>query len=103
MVFNELKQHGTEDFPFELYQVSEGHPKYEMAYHWHTNLELVWVKEGELSLTLDNRSLLLHKDDVAIINSETVHSATPTNCVYECIVFNLQFLKFFAIFNKKCA
>lgn len=93
MVFNELKQHGTEDFPFELYQVSEGHPKYEMAYHWHTNLELVWVKEGKLSLTLDNRSLLLHSGDVAIINSETVHSATPKNCVYECIVFNLAFFK----------
>lgn len=93
MIYNELKQHGTEDFPFELYQVSEGHPKYEMAFHWHTNLELIWVKEGELTLTLDNRLLLLQSGDVAVINSETVHGAAPKNCVYECIVFNLAFLK----------
>ncbi len=93
MIFNELKQHGTEDFPFELYRVSEGHPKYEMAFHWHANLELIWVKEGELTLTLDNRPILLKGGDVAVINSETVHGATPKSCVYECIVFNLAFLK----------
>lgn len=93
MIFNELKQHGTEDFPFELYQVSEGHPKYEMAFHWHTNLELIWVKSGELNLTLDNRAVTLKRDEVAIVNSETVHGATPKNCRYECIVFNLAFLK----------
>ena len=93
MIFNELKQHGTADFPFELYQVSEGHPKYEMAFHWHSNLELVWVKSGELTLTLDNRPIILQSGEVAIVNSEIVHGATPTNCQYECIVFNLAFLR----------
>ncbi|MBE5740059.1 MAG: helix-turn-helix domain-containing protein [Clostridiales bacterium] len=93
MIYNELKQHGTEDFPFELYKVNSQHPKYEMAFHWHTNLELTRVLSGSLSLTLDNRNFLLKAGDVAIINSETVHGATPKDCVYECIVFNLAFLK----------
>ena len=93
MIYNELKQHGRGDFPFELYQVNADHPKYEMAFHWHTNLELIWVKTGELTLTLDNRSLLLQSDEIAIVNSEVVHGASPQNCVYECIVFNLAFLK----------
>jgi AraC-like DNA-binding protein len=93
MIYNELKQHGRDDFPFELYQVNADHPKYEMAFHWHTNLELIWVKTGELTLTLDNRSLLLQSDEIAIVNSEVVHGASPQNCVYECIVFNLAFLK----------
>ncbi|MBE7079132.1 MAG: helix-turn-helix domain-containing protein [Clostridiales bacterium] len=93
MIFNELKQHGTDDFPFELYQVSALHPKYEMAFHWHTNLELIRVLDGELLLTLDNRATLLRAGDVAFINSETVHGATPRECRYDCIVFNLAFLK----------
>lgn len=93
MIINELKQHGREDFPFELYRVDESHPKYEMAFHWHANLELIWVKEGELTLTLDNRQLLLTHDEIAVVNSETVHGATPKKCVYECLVFNLAFLK----------
>ena len=93
MIYNELKQHGTEDFPFELYKVNSQHPKYKMAFHWHANLELTRVLSGTLFLTLDNRNFLLHAGDVIIINSETVHGATPENCVYECIVFNLAFLK----------
>lgn len=93
MIYNELKQHGTADFPFGLYRVSEAHPKYEMAFHWHTNFEFILVKSGELSLTLDNRNYLLGAGEVAIVNSETVHGASPRDCVYECIVFNLAFLK----------
>ena len=93
MIFNELKQHGREDFPFELYRVDRQHPKYEMAFHWHTNLEMIRVLDGELSLTLDNRTQLLHAGDIAFINSETVHGATPKHSCYECIVFNLAFLK----------
>ena len=93
MIYNELKQHGTGDFPFELYQVNTLHPKYEMAFHWHSSLELVRVLTGKLSLTLDNRTHLLQAGSVAFINSETVHGATPKDCDYECIVFNLAFLK----------
>ena len=93
MIYNELKQHGTDDFPFELYCVSTQHPKYEMAFHWHSNLEMIRVKKGELSLTLDNRQALLKEGEIAFINSETVHGATPKACEYECIVFNLSFLK----------
>lgn len=93
MIYNELKQHGTEDFPFELYRVFEDHPKYEMAFHWHSNLEMIRVLKGELALTLDNRPCHLSAGEVAFINSETVHGATPNNCAYECIVFNLAFLK----------
>ncbi|MBQ8394794.1 MAG: AraC family transcriptional regulator [Clostridia bacterium] len=93
MIFNELKQHGREDFPFELYCVDHQHPKYEMAFHWHTNLEMIRVLEGELSLTLDNRTHVLRAGEIAFINSETVHGATPKDSVYECIVFNLAFLK----------
>ncbi len=93
MIFNEIKQHGTDDFPFGFYQVDGAHPKYEMAFHWHTNLEIVRVLEGELCLTLDNQTHTLIAGDFAIVNSETIHGATPKNCRYECIVFNLAFLK----------
>ena len=99
MIFNELKQHGEEDFPFELYRVNATHPKYEMAFHWHTNLELIRVLDGELTLTLDNRTFRLQNGDAAIVNSETVHGASPKDCRYECIVFNLAFLK---TGNAKC-
>ncbi len=92
MIYNELKQHGTEDFPVEFYHIDRFHPKYEMAYHWHSAVELIRIIQGELELTLDNTHHTVHAGDTVFINSETVHGAKPTECIYECIVFNPQYL-----------
>ncbi len=93
MIYKELKQHGRDDFPFELYTVSDKHPKYEMVSHFHPTVELTRVKKGKLLLTLDGRKYTLQAGDMAIANSEVVHGATPMDCEYECIVFDLSFLK----------
>lgn len=93
MSYNETKQHGTADFPFELYEIDHTHPKYEMAMHWHYNVEIIRVKNGELSITLDNKKILAKKGDFVFVNSETLHGATPSACEYDCVVFNLAFLK----------
>lgn len=92
MIYNELKQHGTLDFPIELYHIDKNHPKYEMAAHWHTHIEIIRVIEGELSVRLYNKEYKAKKGDVLIVNPETVHSATPQNSVYECIVMHLEML-----------
>ncbi len=93
MSFNETKQHGTEDFPFELYKIDHTHPKYEMAMHWHYNVEIIRVLKGKLSVTLNNRKFDVFEGETVFVNSETLHGAIPSDCVYDCIVFNLAFLK----------
>lgn len=94
MNYNEVKQHGTLDFPFELYRLTDSsHPRYEMAMHWHSSIELIRILEGELYVTLDNRKYIGGAGDVFIVNSETAHGAFPKGAVYECIVFNLAFMK----------
>ena len=94
MNYNEVKQHGTIDFPFELYKLYDSsHPRYEMAMHWHSSIELIRVLSGELYVTLDNRRYSAGAGDIFFVNSETAHSALPRKCTYECVVFNLAFLK----------
>ncbi len=94
MNYNEVKQHGTLDFPFELYKVyDQSHPRYEMSTHWHTELEFIRILNGELLITFDNRKYTGKAGDIFIANSETVLGAKPNDCVYECIVFDLSFLK----------
>lgn len=92
MSYNELKQHGSADFPFALYQIDCHHPKYEMAYHWHTEHEIIRVLSGELCITLNNRDMTAGAGDLIYVNSEVVHGAVPQNCVYECIVYTPGFL-----------
>lgn len=83
------KQHGTPDFPVEYYYVDSRHPRYNMAFHWHNEWELLRVREGELSLTLDDEEHRLQAGDIVLIPGETLHGGEPTACVYECLVFDL--------------
>ncbi len=93
MSFNELKQHGTEDFPFGIYVIDKDHPKYEMAFHWHASVEIIRIIKGKLLITLNNNSFTAKDGDVVFVNPETIHGATPYECEYECLVFPLSFFK----------
>lgn len=88
MGFNELKQHGTDDFPIELYRIDSSHPKYEMVFHWHTSIEIIRILEGTLAIKLNNKEYPAGTGDIVFVNSETLHGAAPKDCRYECIVFH---------------
>lgn len=103
MSYNELKMRGTADFPIELYHLTEHSPQYNMAYHWHSEIEIVRVISGSLCLTLNNYDLKLSENDVAFVNSEVVHGAIPSECVYECVVFKPEdFSSTFAEWQEIC-
>lgn len=87
--FLDKKQHGTAAFPAEYYLVDGSHPRYRMAFHWHNEWELLRVIEGELLLTLDDESYRVRAGETVLIPGETLHGGEPTDCVYECLVFDL--------------
>jgi len=91
--YNEIQQRGTLEFPIELYHIEKSHPKYEMASHWHSEIELIRVLEGKLNVKLYNREYVASKGDIVIVNSETVHGAYAiAECIYECIVLHMELL-----------
>ena len=93
MIYNELKQRGTADFPIELYHLEKNLPRFEMDYHWHSELEIIRVLSGTLNIRLSNNKYSGKKGDIFFVNPETVHGATPDDdCIYECIVLHLDML-----------
>ncbi len=92
MSYNELLQRGTMDFPIELYEIDEHHPRYEMVSHWHTELEMIHILNGELNVRLNNSTYTAKQNDILFVNPEIIHAATPDNCKYECIVFDISYL-----------
>lgn len=91
---NEDRPRGTYEFPFEFHHVDSSHPSYVMSYHWHVEYEIIRILEGTLTVTLDEKSFTAYPKDVIFIHSGILHSGIPDNCVYECIVFDLNsFLK----------
>ena len=92
MPYNEIAQRGTKDFPIAYFLVDENHSRYKMAAHWHSEIEIIRILKGEFCVSLNKNTYTAKEGDIIFVNSETVHQGTPTNCVYECIIFHLDFL-----------
>ena len=97
---NEDRPRGTYSFPFEFHHIDHTHPRYVMSYHWHVEYEIIRILKGKLTVTLDEKSFVANENDVIFIHSGILHSGIPENCVYQCIVFDMNtFLKI----NSACA
>lgn len=90
--FKENKQRGTFDFPIEFYYVDKNHVNYVMPYHWHIEYEIIRILEGTFTILLDEKELCAQAGDVVLIHDGVLHGGTPNDCVYECIVFDINFI-----------
>ncbi len=50
--------------------------------HWHEEMQLIYVNEGVLNITVGNREAELHAGDVQLINPCEVHSLKNGFCHY---------------------
>lgn len=91
--YRETRQRGTADFPIEFYHVSPNHPQYSMPIHWHVEFELIRILQGNLLLKIDEQELELSPSSVVFIPAGAVHAGVPKNdCIYECIVFDMNMM-----------
>lgn len=84
----ENRTHGTPDFPIAFYPVDEAHPRYEMPFHWHREMEIIRVTKGSITFYLNDEVQRAGEGDIVFINQGVIHGGTPDNCVYECVVFD---------------
>lgn len=90
--YNEAKQRGTFDFPIEIHHIDYQHPRYEMTLHWHIEYEIIRILQGEFNIFLDGQELTARKGDIIFIEDGVLHGGTPIDCIYECIVFDINML-----------
>lgn len=89
----EKKKRGSEGFPLQYYYLDPQQPPYVMETHWHSELEIIRVLSGRFDVYLDNELFTLNAGDFVFVNPGTLHRGIPTQCVYECIVFDLNMLR----------
>ena len=66
-------------------------------YHWHKEIELVYVLDGELEITVNNTAHTLHTDEFLLINSVENHSLTGDNA--KCLIVDISY-EFTAQFDE---
>ena len=49
--------HGTEPVPLHIYHQDYAHGGLSVPFHWHKELEWIWVEKGTLTLTLKTEAL----------------------------------------------
>jgi len=90
--YHENWPRGAADFPMKLYHVSESHPRYVMALHWHIEFELIRVLKGSFQMSINEQEYLVTEGSSILINPGVLHAGIPFDCIYECIVFDINIL-----------
>ena len=86
----ELQPHGSIGFPCAGYS-SHHIERAEDAipWHWHEEIEIIWVAEGQLRLKTPASSFLLSRGQTAAVNSNTLHyAAAAPECTLHSLVFS---------------
>lgn len=47
--------------------------------HWHRAVEIIYMQEGSLDITVESRSFTIHPGDCTLINANVLHSTKCTN------------------------
>lgn len=86
----ELRPHGTREFPCAGYGAHYTNSEEDaVPWHWHEELELVYVKAGRLKLQIPGRTFYLGPGDGFATNSNILHAAVAEpNCTAYSLVFH---------------
>lgn len=61
----------------------------DVSRHWHESLELLLILAGEVAVTTEDANTLLKKDDVLLLNSNTIHELHASECVLIAVQIKL--------------
>ena len=95
----EKREHGTTDFPFQIYPAldgSEAHDSDFIPYHWHPELEVITVDAGRVSVTISDHIFEGGRGDIFCAAGEELHEirAAGQENQFRSFVFAADFLQF---------
>ena len=83
-------------FPLVVYSPSPIDEVYLIPYHWHDEIEIIYIQQGDFILHINGVAYKTKVGDVYFINSQEIHqiaSTTPTSS-HHAIVFDPKIIRF---------
>lgn len=93
----ETRVRGTPDFPFARYrQVNKEPGVYHTKAHYHPDIEIIYVYQGDVGLLTDQTEVLLQTGDTAFLSPNALHSLKSYNreADYQAMVFSTELIAF---------
>lgn len=72
--------------------------------HWHEDIEIIYIDEGEMAYDINGTQLLLTPGDCLIVNARQMHfgySPKGKDCLFRCILFHPDLLQQNNLLYKK--
>ena len=93
--YQEMKQHGSRLFPFNIYPCTIPLDFPVVSLHWHKEMELIYVKKGKGQIQLETENYEGNPGDIFVVTPGTLHSIHRIKgyaMEYENIIFEMDFL-----------
>ncbi|RKI43416.1 AraC family transcriptional regulator [bacterium D16-51] len=89
-VSKELQPHGSLQFPCAGYSSYHTDRQEDIIpWHWHEEIEIVYIENGQMEIKIPSKSFLLQKGDYIVINSNVLHyGAAVRECELHSLVFS---------------
>ena len=92
----EIRRHGDELLPITQYCIKQGDGLSALDCHWHSEMELFCVMQGNVKIQCGTNILEAHAGDIAFFNSGELHAAVPADSseglFFRAVVFSPDFL-----------
>lgn len=93
--YQEIKSHGDPLFPYNTYPCTIPFDFIDVPLHWHNEMELIYVKKGKGTVTLDVQAHHIEGGDIIIVIPGQLHGISQFEShtmEYENIIFSTDFL-----------
>ncbi len=93
----EFAKHGNSLFPLEIYDCWFEVDGLLVPYHWHNEIEIIYVEKGKIGVTINAESKIVNEGEMIFINSEDLHqinSIGDNYSRYYALVFSPDLLSF---------
>lgn len=88
--------HGDALYPIAVHHTINNADIKPMLYtHWHDEIELLYIENGEMNLSIGSHTMLVSKGDCVLITPNILHGATShqnSPCTFYAIVFHPEFI-----------
>lgn len=92
----EQRPRGTLLYPFQLYRMTNSRERISVTYHWHREVEVVFILQGTLMLSVNEEKFVGTAGDIFWIGQEELHGMSTGDelTCYHALVFPMEFLNF---------
>lgn len=95
----ELKEnipHGTKEYPYDQCYIRRVRHPFQFPVHWHDQIEIIYIKQGELHVCIEGHDYLGHDGSIFLVNPRELHfmGSDDMSVAYYTLLFPLEFISF---------